>query len=73
MADAARPLALVMQDDGTRYSPGDRVRLVRMPSTLGRTRLTPDALGPYEVVACSRMRVEQADVLHVDLITVTPD
>ena len=71
MADAARPLALVVQDDGTRYRRGDRVKLVRTPSMLAQEHLVHDALGPYKVVGCSRMRAAQADVLHVDLIQVT--
>ena len=60
----------VEADDGTRYRCGDRVKLVRTPSTLAQEHLVHDALGPYEVVGCSRMRAAQADVLHVDLIEV---
>ena len=43
MAKAKRPLALVVQDDGSRYSRGDRVKLVRTPATLAQEYLAHDA------------------------------
>src|SRR5688572_30408889 len=44
MANVTRPLALVIQDEGARYHRGDRVKLVRTPSTLAQEHLVHDAL-----------------------------
>jgi hypothetical protein len=66
MAGSSRFPTHLIPDDGTRYAPGE---IVRVDQSSGRIQIVKDPAGPYEVVHCRQATEYAGDIplLRVDL------